>query len=307
MAPALLNVKRGVVLAQEKQENRLGYKMVIPSVILVAVISIYPLLYGVILSFQSYFLLKPNKPRGFIGLENYKALIHDTEFFGKLGYTFIYAISIVVVGYLFGLFLAHLLNRNIRGKGLYRALILLPWVVSPAIAATNWLWVLNDRVGVINRSLLQFGIISKPILFLASSELAKVTVIFTAIWKGFPFFTIVILAGLQSIPGELYESAYMDGAGFWKALRYITMPMIKNISLVATTLMFIWNFNNFDNIYLLTRGGPSDATFTLPILTYYTAFYRTNMGYASTIGTGMLVVLLIAALFYLRALRRREN
>jgi ABC-type sugar transport system permease subunit len=295
-----------VVLALEKHENRLGYKMAAPSIILVAMISIYPLLYGITLSFQSYFLLKPNKPRGFIGLENYKNLVRDSEFFGKLAYTFIYALSIVVIGYLFGLILALLLNRNIKGRSIYRAFILLPWVVSPAIAATNWLWLLNDRVGVINRTLLQLGIISKPILFLASTEIVKVTVIFTGVWKGFPFFTIVILAGLQSISGDLYESAYMDGAGFWKALRHITLPMIKNISIVATTLMFIWNFNNFENIYLLTEGGPTNATFTLPILTYYTAFYRTNMGYASTIGIGMLVVLLFAALAYLRALRRRD-
>jgi ABC-type sugar transport system permease subunit len=294
-------------LALEKRENSLGYKMAAPSIVLVAMISIYPLLYGIVLSFQNYYLLKPNRPRGFIGFENYKNLLRDSEFFGKLTYTFIYALSIVIIGYLFGLFLAHLLNRKIRGRGIYRALILLPWVVSPAIAATNWLWVLNDRVGVINRILLQFGIISKPILFLASAELAKITVIFTGIWKGFPFFTIVILAGLQSIPGDLYESAYIDGADFWKALRYITIPMIKNISIVATTLMFIWNFNNFENIYLLTEGGPVDATFTLPILTYYTAFYRTNIGYASTIGSGMLVVLVFAALLYLRALRRGDN
>jgi ABC-type sugar transport system permease subunit len=281
--------------------------MVMPSIILVALVSIYPLLYGIILSFQSYFLLKPNKPRGFIGLENYKALLKDAEFFGKLSYTFIYTISIVIIGYLFGLFLAHLLNRKIRGRGLYRAFILLPWVVSPSIAATNLQWLLNDRVGFINRALLKLGIISSPILFLASASVARITVIFTGIWKAFPFFTIVILAGLQSIPGDLYESAYMDGSGFWKALRYITLPMIKNISLVATTLMFIWNFNNFENIYLLTQGGPTNSTFTLPILTYYTAFYRTNMGYASTIGSGMLVVLLFAALIYLRALRRNEN
>jgi multiple sugar transport system permease protein len=296
-----------VALAQEKQENRLGYKMAAPSIILVAMISIYPLLYGITLSFQSYYLLRVNKPRGFIGLENYKTLLHDSEFFGVLSYTLIYTISIVVIGYLFGLFLALLLNRKIRGRGIYRALVLLPWVVSPAIAATNWIWLLNDRVGVINRTLLRLGIISEPILFLVSTEVARITVILTGVWKGFPFFTIVILAGLQSIPNDLYESAYMDGAGFWKALRYITLPMIKNISIVATTLMFIWNFNNFENIYLLTEGGPINATFTLPILTYYTAFYRTNMGYASTVGTGMLIVLLFAALLYLRALRRGER
>jgi ABC-type sugar transport system permease subunit len=292
----------------EKKEKRLGYLMILPSVVFVLVISIFPLTRGVWLSFQSYYLLRPNKPRGFIGLENFKNLIfNDPEFTGVLVYSFIYTISIVVVGYLFGLFLALLLNRNIKGRSIYRALILLPWVIAPTIASTNWLWVLNDRVGVINKWLQRIGMISDPIIFLAKGDIARITVIFTSIWKAFPFFTIVILASLQSIPQELYESAHIDGAGFWRALRYITLPIIKNVSAVATILMFIWNFNNFENIYLLTEGGPAQATFTLPILTYYTAFYRSNMGYASAIATLMLLILLVAALVYLRALRSSSN
>jgi ABC-type sugar transport system permease subunit len=118
---------------------------------------------------------------------------------------------------------------------------------------------------------------------------------------------ITILAALQGINADLYESAYIDGAGFWRSFIHITLPMIKRVSAVATILMFIWNFNNFENIYLLTRGGPSQATFTLPILTYYTAFYRSNLGYASTVGTTILIVLLVVSLLYLRVLRADDQ
>lgn len=281
--------------------------MVTPSLIFICAVSILPLLGGIFLSFQNYWILKPQKPRGFNGINNYIKLFGDKEFLSVLGYSFFYTLSVVVIAYLFGLCLALLLNRDIRGRAFYRALVLLPWVISPTVASTNWLWVLNDRIGFINNVLRDWGIISSPIQFLAVPDAAKITVIFTSTWKAFPFMTITILAALQGINSDMYESAYIDGAGFWQSFLHITMPMIKNVSVVCTILMFIWNFNNFENIYLLTKGGPSDATFTLPILTYYTAFYRNNLGYASTIGTSMLVVLLFVALAYMRALRANSN
>jgi ABC-type sugar transport system permease subunit len=287
----------------KKRKDYLGYRMAAPAVLLIACVSILPLISGVVLSFQNYYLLKPNKPRGFNGIDNYMKLFQDTEFQSVILYTFIYAFSIVIIAYLFGLVLAQLLNREIRFRSIYRALVLLPWVISPTVASTNWLWVLNDRIGFINNVLRDWNIISSPILFLAVPKLARVTVIFTSAWKAFPFMAITILSGLQSINMDLYESAYIDGAGYWKSFFYITLPSIKNISIVSTILTFIWNFNNFENIYLLTKGGPSDATYTLSILTYYTAFYRSNLGYASTIGTSMLVVLLILSQIYMKALR----
>jgi ABC-type sugar transport system permease subunit len=221
-------------------------------------------------------------------------------------YTLIYTVSVVVISYCFGLFLALLLNRKIKFRAFYRALVLLPWVVSPTIAATNWMWVLNDRIGFFNQWLQKLHVVSSPVLFLAVPDLARITVIFTSAWKAFPFMAITILAALQGINADLYESAYIDGAGFWRSFVHITLPMIKRVSAVSTILMFIWNFNNFENIYLLTRGGPSAATFTLPILTYYTAFYRSNLGYASTVGTTILFVLLVVSLLYLRVLRADE-
>jgi multiple sugar transport system permease protein len=281
--------------------------MIIPSVILIAGVSVFPLISGIFLSFQNYYILKPNKPSGFNGIQNYIKLMSDTEFQGVLLYTLIYTLSVVVISYCFGLFLALLLNRKIKFRAFYRALVLLPWVVSPTIAATNWMWVLNDRIGFFNQWLQKLHVVSSPILFLAVPDLARITVIFTSAWKAFPFMAITILAALQGINADLYESAYIDGAGFWRSFIHITLPMIKRVSAVATILMFIWNFNNFENIYLLTRGGPSQATFTLPILTYYTAFYRSNLGYASTVGTTILIVLLVVSLLYLRVLRADDQ
>jgi multiple sugar transport system permease protein len=146
-------------------------------------------------------------------------------------------------------------------------------------------------------------LINEPILFLADERLVRISVCFTGAWKSFPFMMVVLLSGMQSIPDELYESASIDGAGFFRSFWYITVPMLKSVTMISTVLMFIWTFNNFENIYLLTAGGPSYATFVLPILSYFIAFYRSQLGYASAISTVMLVVLLAMALVYMRILR----
>ncbi|MBC8532772.1 ABC transporter permease subunit [Yeguia hominis] len=293
--------------AARLESKRLGYFLTIPSSILILAISFYPLIQGISLSFESYNLMKPKK-RKFVGFDNFKELLFsDNEFHSVLFYSFVYTIAVVLLAYVFGLFLAMLLKRDIKGRGIYRTLVLLPWVVAPSIAAINWLWLLNDQIGFINNVLQKIGLISKPILFIAEPKIAQITVIFTSVWRSFPFMLIVVLAGLQSIPKDLYESAYIDGAGFWKSFFHITMPMIRGVSTVCIILQLIWTFNNFENIYLLTNGGPNDATYTLPILTYFTAFFRSKIGYASAIATLMLVVLLVISLIYLKIQKNREN
>jgi len=288
------------------ERNTLGYVMLIPATIIILAISIYPFLYGVFLSFHNHNIGRPDDA-AFVGLENFIRLItSDREFYGVLGFSFFYTSMMVLFSYLTGLVYALLLNRDIKFRGLFRALILLPWVISPAVAATAWSWVLNDRVGIINVTLRNIGLLNDSIQFLANTEMARLTVIFTSVWRSYPFMMIVILAGLQSIPRELHESAKIDGAGFFKSFFYITLPMLKGVSVVATTLMFIWTFNNFENIYLLTRGGPGVSTFVLPILTYFTAFFRMELGYASAIAVIMLIVLLALSMIYLRVTRNRD-
>lgn len=287
--------------------NMLGYKMLIPSSLLILMVSIYPLLNGFYLSMTDYNLMNPGKT-GFIGFENIiKVVAADKEFYGVLGYSFIYTFFVVLLSYITGLVIALLLNRDIKFQGLIRALILVPWVIPPVVAATNWLWVLNDQIGIVNITLRNLGLIDSPVLFLVSKNITRITVILTSVWKSFPFMVVVIIAGLKSIPKELYESAHMDGAGFFRSFRHVTLPMIKTVSLISTTLMFIWTFNNFENIYLLTMGGPSNATYVLPILSYYTAFYRCNIGYASAISVVILVMLLLMSVVYIRLFNKKQE
>ncbi len=282
-------------------QRKTAIQMSIPSLLMVLLVSVIPLFNAIILSVQNYNLVRPQN-RGFIGLKNYATVIFtDTEFYGVLGYSLIYAVSVVAISYVVGFCFALLLNRDIRLKGVYRALILVPWIVPTAVSATNWSWILNDTFGYINVMLKNIGLLKEPILFLAVPNLARITVIFTGAWKAFPFMTVVLLAGLQSIPKELYEVSDIDGAGPIKSFINITIPMLRSVSIVAISLMFIWSFNNFENIYLLTRGGPAEATFVLPILGYYTAFHRYNIGYASTIAILMLFVLLFIVMIYMRA------
>jgi multiple sugar transport system permease protein len=206
-----------------------------------------------------------------------------------------------------GMCFALLLNRPIKFRGFFRAMILIPWIIPPIVAATNWTWLLNDQLGFINLILRQWGFIDRPILFLADPVIARITVCFTGAWKSFPFMTIVLLSGMQGISGELYESASIDGAGFFRSFLHITVPMLKPVTMISTVLMFIWTFNNFENIYLLTKGGPANATFVLPILSYYIAFFRSQLGYASAISTLMLVILLALALLYMRLLQQSDK
>jgi len=284
----------------------LGYRMLIPASLLILMISIYPLINGIALGFQQYNLLRPRR-RGFIWFSNFEKLFADGEFFQAISFTFLYTISVVVLAYCLGLVLALLLNRNIRMRGLFRALILIPWIIPPVVAATNWAWLLNDQIGFVNVILKKIGLIEESVLFIAAPDIARLTVILTSTWKSFPFMMITLLAGLQSIPGELYEAAEIDGASAAQRFVHITMPMLNSVTVVCTTLMFIWTFNNMENIYLLTRGGPNQATFVLPILTYYTAFMRSDIGYASAMAAVLLVILLMMSLLYTRLLNKSNK
>lgn len=281
--------------------------MLLPATLLICLISVYPLVRGVTMSFMNYNLLKPDKI-GFNGVDNYiKLFTRDKEFWGVLGFTFTYTLSVVIIAYVMGLIFAMLLNRDIKFRGLFRALILIPWIIPGAVAATTWQWVLNDQFGLVNNVLQQLHIIDKPILFLADKTITRLTVIWTGAWKSFPFMMITLLAGLQTIPDDLYEAAEIDGAGFWQRFAHVTMPMLKNVTATCTTLMFIWTFNSFDSIYLLTKGGPNNATYVLSIFTYYTAFMRSNLGYAAAISSILLLVLLVFITIYLALLNRERD
>lgn len=272
-----------------------GVMMVLPGFITILLLKMYPIMEGISYAFTNKRMDRPASATKFIGLENFAEALVDHNVWDVVGYTFIYAFCIVFFSYAIGLILALLLNRKIRFRGIYRALILLPWVVSNTVAAANFRWILNDRYGIVNKVLLSLNIVEKPIQFFANIANAKAMVIGVGVWKTIPFMAIVILAALQSVPTEYYEAAEIDGASFWQRLRFITMPSIKSVTVMATMLQFIWNFNNFESIWLLTEGGPNEATHILPVQIYEMAFLKNRIGYAAAIGVLVLVFMMIFA------------
>ena len=286
--------------------NGLGYALLAPATVLLLVMSVYPLLNGFWLSMTNRHLLKP-KQNDFVFLDNYITLFQDKEFFGTLAFTFAYTFCVVAISYVAGLALALALNRNVPGRGFFRAVFLIPWVIPPVVAIINWSYILNDQFGIINIILQSLGLIDKPILFLGDYALIRPTVVLVSAWKQMPFMMITLLAGLQSVPRELYEAAQIDGSGFWHTLFHVTLPMLRPVTFISTLLSFVWTFNSFENIWLLTSGGPNGYTFTLPILSYYTAFFRQKISYASTIASTMVVVMMILSVIYFRIQFRGER
>lgn len=292
---------------KKKKAERAGYLFILPATLFLLGVSIYPLCRGIALAFTNRNFLYPKKTK-FIGLKNFiKILFQDEEFWEVLGFTFFFAIASVIVIYVLGLILALFLNRDFKGKNFFRAVFLLPWIIPSVVAANSWLWMLNDQTGFINTTLLKWGIIKEPILFLATKTAAQWSAIMVNAWKSFPFMLLVLLAGMQNIDQGLYESARIDGATKFQCFRYITMPMIKKISVVSTVLMLIWSFNNFENVYLLTKGGPARATMNISIYTYNLAFYRNQWGYASAVAVVMMVIMFVLSIVYRKLLRSEDD
>lgn len=282
------------------------FLMVLPAVVVIGAVCVYPLLSGISMSFTNTSLMNPGAAQ-FVGLENFRQIAHDAEFRRALGFTLLYAAGTVVFSYVLGLGCALLMTRAIRLRSLVRGLLLTPWVVPAIVGAYAWIWILNDQTGFINSALQKIDVIGSPILFLATPEMARWTVTAFATWKAFPFMTIVLLASLQSIPNEVLEAAKIDGAGPWKTLIHVKMPMIRKASLLVIVLQSMWMLNNFDNVFLLTKGGPALSTQVVSIYAYNTAFYRSSMGYASTISVIMMVIMAILTAVYFRMTRQEST
>jgi len=290
-----------------KRRTRIAYFMILPSVAMISLLTLVPLLEGLIVSVQSQDMGRPN-PTRFVGWEHYiRALFEDDDFWSSLRRTIIWTIGSVTGAYCLALSLALLVNIDIQGRKFFRALFLLPWVVPEVSTALLWKWLYGDEFGILNFILKSLGIISSPVLWLADPNLAMPSVIAVQIWKLYPVMFIVLLAALQNVPKELHEAAIIDGANSRQRFWYITLPFIRGTSVITTLLASIWSFQNFDIIYLLTGGGPAGVTKVLATLMYQKAFWGSEMGYAAAIGVLMLVVLLLLSIAYLFAYKVQKD
>jgi multiple sugar transport system permease protein len=282
-----------------KKIDPFPYLMLAPAAVFITAICFYPIFAGIFMGFTNMSLMNPGRWR-FIGLRNFAEIVVDFEFHNALFFTLIYSVCSVFFSYILGLICALFMNRRIRMRGFVRAVMLIPWVMPAVVSATAWLWLLNDQTGFINWSLKSLGIIKNPILFLAQARTARITVILFDMWKNFPFMSLILLSSMQSISPELYEAAFIDGAGSWQSFWRITMPLIKRASLLVVLLQSIWTFNSFDRIFLLTKGGPALSTEVISIYAYNTAFYRSDLGYASALSVSMMIFMILLTIAYFR-------
>jgi ABC-type sugar transport system permease subunit len=264
----------------------------------------YPALIGFYYSFHNKMLGFPKFE--FVGLENYTSILGNPTVLMSYVRAFIFSITSVAIKLPLGLGVALLLNQSFRGRGLARGIVLLPWALPLIVGVLIWVWMYNDLFGVINFLLMKAHITQEPLYFLGAKNLAMPSIIAVNVWRGFPFFAVNILAGLQSIPDDLYEAGRVDGATRWQLFTNITLPGLRTVILVTTLLSFIWTTNDFTTIYTLTGGGPGTATMTFPVLTWKTAFAGYELGKAAAIPILLMPLFIILIIFLTRTVTRQE-
>lgn len=288
-----------------KKEWVSGYLFILPSLILLVILVFYPLFLTFIYSF--YDMSLTSAYARYLGWEAFQKLSRNRMLSLIFNNSLTWTILVVFFQFLLGLGSALLLNKSFVGRTLLRGIVILPWVMPGVIAGMVWRLIYDPQLGLLNHYLQTLGIINQPLTWLSSPTMALYAVIFAAIWKGFPFSTIMYLAGLQGVPPELYEAAEIDGANERKKLFHVTLPCIKPVIMVTLLLTFIWTFNYFELVYTMTGGGPAEKSHIFPTYIYDLAFKRFRFGDASRFAVVDFLFLLIFSLFYVRLSFRSEE
>ena len=286
--------------------GRGGWLLVLPALIPVLVLSVVPLVRGVTLAFTDS-KAGLNIPTHWIGVDNFTKLWHNALFWESFKIGLIWAFSVTILQFLLALGLALLLNENLRFRWLARTLALIPWAMPPVIIAIMWQLLLSPTVGPVNSTLGALHISDTSIDWLGDFRTALPAVIVVGVWLGMPQTTITLLAGLQGISADLHEAAAVDGAGTWRRFVSITLPQLRPVIVAITSLDFIWNFNSFGLVYVLTAGGPGGRTMLPMLFAYNEAFRYGQFGYAAAMGDVMVVIVVVMLGFYLRSRLRGDQ
>jgi ABC-type sugar transport system permease subunit len=283
-------------------DYRLGYLFVVPMVLLVLALVAYPFAYAIYLSLTRKYV---GVPPVFVGLDNYVKLTWDGFFHRAVINSFVFTFGSVAVKLVLGMGMALVLTSTIRFRSFFTGVLLIPWVAPTVVSALNFLWIFDYSLGVLNYLLVRvFHVLPHGVGWLSEPRTAMASVIAVNIWRGFPFFGISFLAGMKAIPAELYEAASVDGAGVVQRFRHVTLSGIRNILLIVVLLSTIWTFNDFQIVYILTKGGPGGATQVLPVLTYEIAFGAQRLGEAIAVALYMLPALAFVIILLARYMRR---
>ena len=265
-----------------------------PAVVLLAMVFAYPIARTAVLSFSHLNLATAFRPEA-AGWDNYRRLLSDSRFLDSLRITGAFTIVTVAIEFGLGLLLALAANQCVRGKGLVRSIVLAPWTLPTAVIAVLWAWIFNDQYGVLNAVLQKIGAISSPIAWLAKPSSALAAIVIADVWKTTPFVFLVLLAGLQGVPRDLYEAMEIDGGGAWAKFRYVTWPFLLPFVFITLVFRIIQAFAIFDLVWVMTGGGPGGSTETVSVYSYQTYMRYLDIGYGAAQVAATVVILAVTA------------
>jgi multiple sugar transport system permease protein len=280
----------------QRRQQLLGMLLIVPAMITFLLVIAGPLVRGTLLGFFN--VAQITMRTRFVGIDNFVQIFTGGSFLHALTVTLEYTIFGLLMQMVIGVVVALLLNQNFFGRSVARGLALFPYLVPVIVATTTWQWLLHDTYGIVNATLKSWGWIQRPIAWFAEPNLALLSVVTVSSWRVFPFVVIAVLGRLQNIPRQLYDAARTDGASSFALFADITLPQLRSVLVISVFLRFIWDFNDYNTVALLTNGGPAERTLTLPVLIYQTGFTRYQLGPASAIADLTLLVLTIMFAIY---------
>lgn len=285
-------------------ERAFLFFLIAPGVALLCAVVLYPLIRSLAAAFFDESLLYPGST--FVGLENLIAVLQD-DVLRLTAQTLIFTVGATVFPFLIGLALALVLNQRFRGQAILRGAFLIPWLIPGVVVSFLWMWIFDANYGVLNGILVSVGVIDSPIAWLFQTDTARGALILAKTWNTFPWVMVMLLAGLQTVPGELHEAASIDGAGVVRRFFAVTWPHISGIAGLVILLEFIWNFQHFDTIFVLTGGGPAGTTSTFATEVYDTAFKGYDLGHAGALGLVWMLLLTVLVVGYVWLSERGEK
>lgn len=276
-----------------------GLLFIAPFVAAAVFFMLYPIAEAIRMAFYSYNPLRPDLSQ-FVGFDNFAFIFRDPLFWDSFRQATIWTLLSIVFQTVLGVGIALLLHQTLPGMSIFRGLLLFPYIVPTVVIALIWRWIFNPEIGVVNYALQSLGLISQPIYWLSTPNMAMVSTIMLNVWKYTPFVVICVLARLQSVPLELYDAAKVDGAGVVRRFLDVTLPQLKEVLIVVIVFRTIWTFNKFEEIYLLTKGGPGTSTFNLAVYSFEQSIANLRLGVGAATGVVMMLMLSIGSVVYLR-------
>ncbi len=289
-----------------RRRFRMGLWFTAPAVIVLLAVLAYPIIASWVLSFLRVRFAGQGLSFQFYGLNNYREMLSNQLFRESLSRSIYFTFVEVVVVVFLALIVALMLNHPLGRHAFFRVVLLVPWALAPVANAVLWKWIYNANYGILNQVLIGLGLVEKGIVWLGTPLLALNMILLADIWKAVPFIALLLLAGLQNIPGYLYKAARLDGANTWQQFRHVTLPGLKTTLIISIVLQSIWALKVFDLIYVLTKGSPADSTVLLNYLSWRETFSNLDVGYGAAIANMLFVIMFLLSLAYIRALRPRQ-